>query len=221
MTTRISRLVRGRPPIGSTVFFLAVLGWAGASHAWPIAPTREEQAILPAYCAHTLDGYGPQIPGQHERWKATYGEAFIHFHHYCYAFVYLMRADRHSTPTEQRRNFLRNASGDIDYVLTRMPPDHVLQPELLTKQGMIRRRLGNPEDGIPFLKKASELNPRYWRAYLELATTYLARNQIDEAREALRSGLVHAPESRALASMLNDLEKESSAARRAPGTSSK
>ena len=185
----------------AAALLLAGWAWVGASWARPENVTPEERALLPEYCdaVQEASGYATGFA----RWTAVYGEAFNSFHHYCWAFIYLMRADRHSTANQ--RQMLMNAYDEIAYVLRATPPDHVLVPEMLTKQGMILRRQGRIREAIDRLEKAAALNPKYWRAYAELAQCYLAQNDKRKALEVVEEGLTHSPDSRALAAWLKDL----------------
>ena len=172
--------------------------------------TKEEQALLPNYCKYVqlTKGYGSE---QSKRWAAVYGEAFIHLHHYCYALVYLMKAVQYSTPPEMRRFYLSTAFSEIQYVVERIPDDHMLRPELLTKQAMILRRLNKPKEAVDLLNQVVQLDPKYWRAYYELAESYVALKDKKKAREVLEEGLGQVPDARLLTATLKDLEGESRA----------
>ena len=164
MRTRIENWRLTRRAIGVAFMLLAAWGWAGTARAdWPMDPTPQELGLLPPYCKHVQFGYGATPEGT-AHWTAVYGSLFHALHHYCYAFIYLMRADRHSTPAYVVNHDLSNAFAEIQYVIERSPPDHVLLPEMLTKQGMIKRRQGKPQDGMELSKKAIELDPRFPRA---------------------------------------------------------
>ena len=138
-------------------------------------------------------------------WRGVYGDSFHGFHHYCYGMIYLMRADRHSTPEPTRNFALLQALREIDYVVRGMPRTHALLPEMLTRQGMILRRLKKPKEAIRRLEDASELNPSYWRAYSELAQCYVALDDKKKALEVLEVGLTNAPDAKVLNAMLQDL----------------
>ena len=187
----------------AVALLLAGWAWVGASWARPENVTPEERALLPSYCDAVQEAPGHATG--FAKWTAVYGAAFNSFHHYCWAFIYLMRADRHSTADLDRRQMLMNAYGDIQYVVRHTPPDHVLLPEMLTKQGMILRRQNKIREAIAHLERAAALDPKYWRAYAELAQCYLAQNDKRKAREVVEEGLTHSPDSRALAAWLKDL----------------
>jgi tetratricopeptide (TPR) repeat protein len=187
-------------------FALAAGGWAGLSTAqWPMNPTKEEIALLPAYCTHVQFGYGA-TPEGYARWRSIYGDMYHGMHHYCYSFIYSMRADRYGITPQVRDHNLGNAFREIQYMVERTPTDHELFPEMLTKQGTIQCRLNKRDEAVALFKRAAELNPAYWRSYYELAECHLAGNRQDEARAALQEGLKHAPNARGLSVMLDELQ---------------
>jgi tetratricopeptide (TPR) repeat protein len=185
---------------------LVFVAWAVTAGSWakPNNITPEETALLPSYCGYVQEAPGFNTEG-HARWKAIHGEAFHSFHHYCWAIVHLMRADRHSLPMTERRFQLTSALDEIEYVVRHTPSTNTLYPELLTNQGMILRRLDKPRDAIPYLEKAAQADPKYHRAYSEMAKSYLALGDKQRARAALEEGLTHAPEAKLLTVMLNEL----------------
>jgi tetratricopeptide (TPR) repeat protein len=195
---------RSRKAQRAAAVALALAAWAGGSWAQPANVTREETALLPAYCPYTQGSPGYLTEGS-QKWIAAYGDTFHAMHHYCWSFVYLMRADRHSIPEQIRNFFLSQAFADIEYVVRHASPTHVLLPELLTKQGMITRRLKEPKRAMTYLNDAIALNPKYWRAYSELAECHLALNQKERALQVIEQGLAQVPESKVLNAMLHEL----------------
>jgi hypothetical protein len=188
------------------VAFVPALAWCGLAQAAPppnITPT--ETSLLPAYCRDTQT-WPNGNPGGMERGKAIYGEVFWHFHHYCYAMVWMMRADKATNSAMERRGNLAGAVDDIDYVLKYIGPDYFLLPEMLTRKGRVLRMQERYREAIDVLRQAADQDPTYWRAYLELANTYEAAGDRKQAIGALREGLVHSPESKGLKFSLTDLE---------------
>jgi tetratricopeptide (TPR) repeat protein len=168
--------------------------------------TDNETAMLPSYCKDTQTWPNGNPDGM-ARGKARFGEVFWHFHHYCYAMVYMMRADRHSNSAMERRGNLASALDDIEYVLKYLPPDYFLLPEMYTNQAKVLRRQEKVSEAIDVLKKAIDLNPKYWRAYSELAQCYEALGDVQAARQAIDDGLRHNPESKVLTAYRRDLQK--------------
>jgi len=170
--------------------------------------TPNETALLPSYCKDTQTWPGGGSQEGMVRGKARFGEMFWHFHHYCYAQVYLMRADRSTTSAMERRGNLASAIDDIEYVVKYLPPDYFLLPEMYTAEGKVLRRQEKFNDAIAVLRKAIDLDATYWRAYFELAQAYEAAEDRNSALRVVKEGLQHNPESKALALYLQDLEKE-------------
>lgn len=199
-------------------FLAALVLLAAWNIVWAMEEiTPQEMALLPSYCNYTQGFSGAGTAGDRQ-WRAVYGEAFHSFHHYCYSMVYLMRADRHATPRNERASLLGQAFREISYVTRHTPSTHPLLPEMLTKQGMIQRRLGKPNEALPFLEKAAELNPKYWRAYSELAMSYVALDNKSKARDVLKQGLAHTPDAKALTALLNTLGGQKRPESSAPDT---
>jgi hypothetical protein len=173
--------------------------------------TQHETAVLPAFCKDTQTWPGGNPDGM-ARGKARYGEVFWHFHHYCYAMVWLLRADRHSNTAMERRGLLVSSLDDLDYVLKYLPPDYFLLPEMLTMRGRILFRQGNYADAIIELNKAIEQNRAYWRAYSELAKCHEALGNRQAAIEVVREGLKFSPESKVLQAYERDLSEPRSSA---------
>ena len=116
-----------------------------------------------------------------------------------------MRAARHSI-SEQDRNFLlMSAFSELQYTVNHTPRTHELLPEMLTRQGMILRQVKKPRDAIPLLEDSIDLNPKYWRAYLELSRCHIALGDKRKAKEVLEAGLTQVPDAKALHAMLQTL----------------
>lgn len=173
--------------------------------------TPSETAILPAYCKDTQTWPGGNPDGM-ARGKAIYGEAFWHFHHYCYAMLWLLRADSHTNSAVERRGFLAGALDDLDYVLKYLPPDYFLMPEMLTMRGRILFRQGNVTTATVEFKKAIEQKRDYWRAYYELARCHEALGSRSAALDVVREGLTYSPDSKALQAYQRDLGEAKSSA---------
>lgn len=168
--------------------------------------TDTETALLPPYCRDTQMWPGGTGDAGMIRGKAKFGEMFWHFHHYCYAMIYLMRADRSANSAMDRRGFLASALDDIEYVVKYLPPDHFMLPEMYTQEGKVMRRQERYNDAVNVLRKATSRDPSYWRAFFELALCYEAMEDRNAALEALREGLRHSPDSKGLSAYLRELE---------------
>lgn len=170
-----------------------------------------EVALLPPYCPHT-QLFRNRVPGgsnpaEMRNWMAVMGPAFNDMHHYCWG---LMKANRglYLARDKQTRDFyLGLAIQEFDYVLQRAPGDFALRPEILTKKGENLMRLGNAPAAIAALEEAAELKPDYWPPYAALSDHFKSAGELSRAREWLDRGLQAAPDSRALRTRLEHLEK--------------
>ena len=189
----------------AVALWLGVFISAASLAGQPTGILPSEEAVLSNFCqgAQTMRGATEESIA---RGKSMYGEVFWHIHHYCYAQIWMLRAERYPLGSWERRNNLAEALDDLDYVLDRMPEKHFLRPEILTRKGKVLRMQGRTQAAITVLKSAIELNPSYWRAFLELANCHEALNQRSETIAALRAGLKHSPEAKGLSKFLADLE---------------
>ena len=165
-----------------------------------------ETALLPAYCRDTQQWPGGN-PGGLAGGKEVFGEAFVHFHHYCYAKVWLLRAESHSNSMWERRRDLASALDDLDYVIERVPPKYFLLPEMLTMRGKILFRQRKFADAAVDLNKAIEQKRDYWPAYYELARCREAMGNRKAALEVIQDGLKYSPDSKVLHAYQRDLTK--------------
>lgn len=195
----------------------AALGLSQATMSVQAMPppniTANETALLPSYCIDTQTWPNGR-PGGIERGKATYGEVFWHFHHYCYSMVWLMRAERSTLPAMERRGNLAGALDDLDYVLKYMPSDHFLLPEMLTRKGKILRMQNKIREAIEVLREAVALKKTHWRAFSELALCYDLAKDRDQAIEVLQEGLKHSPGAKVLTLHFQDLERRAATSSR-------
>lgn len=171
--------------------------------------TDADMALAPPYCPDTMSfskshSYNPDA--RQKRWVQMMGQAFWAMHHYCWAMININRAARPLTPARERDNLYNRAIGDIDYVLRNSPPDFVLRPELYTKRGELLAKLKKYPDAVTAYRQAFNAKPDYWPAYTGLADMLRVTGHIDKAREIVEDGLMHAPSSKALNSMLAELK---------------
>jgi tetratricopeptide (TPR) repeat protein len=170
-----------------------------------------EVAMLPPYCSHTqvfrTRVAGGNNPAEIGRWTAVMGPAFNDLHHYCWG---LMKANRalYLARDKQTRDFYLNGSTqEYDYVLQRAPADFVLRPEILTKKGENLLKLGNGPAAVAALEEAAELKPDYWPPYAALSDFFKSFGELSRAKEWLDRGLKASPDSRALRTRLEQLDK--------------
>ena len=169
-------------------------------------------AMLPPYCKYT-EYYRQAVPGGDdppttERWRSLLGpQNFIHLHHYCFGLENTNRALYFSRSKLERDRELNSSVGEFDYVIARVARDFALLPEMLTKRGENKLRLGNGPQGLVDLSRALELKPDHWPPYAALSDYYRELGDLDSAREWAEKGLAAAPGTRALERRLSELKK--------------
>jgi tetratricopeptide (TPR) repeat protein len=156
--------------------------------------------LLPQYCKDNAAG-----KGRFEKWRSTFGEAYIHMHHYCAGVSAELKAK--STLNQQERvSALQRVVGQMRYVSSSCSTRCVLYPELHTRWGWALSELGQVGEAVQHYQLAIKAKRNYTPAYARLSELYLKSNQVDEARKILESGLKAKPNSSALKRRLKKLE---------------
>ena len=170
-------------------------------------PTKGELGLLPVYCPDT-QGFGkyaahgsPNGP----KWVSMMGDTFWALHHYCLGILKFMRAQRPGYPPEIREGLLTSALGEFGFVVRAMPGDYILAPEIYTYIGRTYLLKNDPVEADAAFAKARTLKPDYWPAYSWLATYLADHGQKEKARAVVAEGLQHAPGSRTLQLIKQDL----------------
>jgi len=158
----------------------------------PFAPTKEEIAVLPPFCAARIGG----APG-YEQWVERLGRDFDHTHHYCYALNFLNRYNRTNSP-QDKRHYLNEAETNFSYMVTHARADYVLMPEIYINRAKMYRLRNDIGKAVADLSKAIELSPNSSRGYVVLADTYDDLKQPQRALEVVTQGLRHDPNSKSL-----------------------
>lgn len=170
--------------------------------------TISELLRLPAYCRGTQqirEVSGDPVPiGEHIK---RYGTGYNHLHHYCWA---LNTENRVAISNPYDGKFwLRNAIGDIDYVLrNNHDPKFFCLPEIYVSKARILFKLDQPEDAVPWLKKAIALRPNYSPAYARLSDYYVEKGDKAEAVKILKQGIAKSSKSDMLIRRLRELEAQ-------------
>lgn len=189
--------------------FAVLLVSSGANAGYPNGWTESELAVAPPYCQDVQglkwgDAYYNTSPNA-KKWIALMGKGFWAVHHYCWASINLLRAERPGTSDDDRRALRAGAINDMMYVVHNTPDDFVLLPEIFTRIGEVSLKLKRYADAEAAFAKARELKPDYWPAYFQWAQYLKTAGQKDKARELLETGLGYAPSSRTLQKLLVDL----------------
>jgi len=171
--------------------------------------TPAEMALIPPYCKDantfgyggTADNMSPNAP----KWVSLMGTGFWAIHHYCWALITLMRAQKPTTPAMVRLGARQEALGDLGFVVAHSPHDFIMLPEILTKAGQVQLDLDKPRDAEVSFAKARALKRDYWPAYFHWAEYLKASGQKAQAKALVEEGLSYSPDAKALQALLKAL----------------
>ena len=157
---------------------------------------------LPQYCKDRAKG--AQSP-EYSKWRKTFGDAYIHMHHYCKG-AFAEQKAKMTLDKNERAHWLISAEVQMQKVSGACTTEHVLYPELHTRWGWALGEQGQVGEAIRHYQLAIKAKRNYTLAYVRLSDLYLDLNQPDEARKILESGLKARPDSRALKKRLKKLD---------------
>ena len=163
---------------------------------------RQDTQLLPQYCKDRVKGGNS---AEFAKWRGTFGEAFIHIHHYCSG-IYAEQKAKSAIDQRERRRWLREVAGQMLYVSKHCTARCSLYPELHSRWGWALAAAGQPSDAISHFQLAIQAKPKYVPAYAKLSDLYIEINQPNEARRVLDEGLKAKPGSRLLQKRLQKLE---------------
>lgn len=163
---------------------------------------RQNTQFLPPYCQDRVKG---AQSAEFMKWRKSFGEAFIHMHHYCGG-IYAEQKARSTIDRHKRQRWLRAVMGEMEYVSKHCPANCVLYPELHSRWGWALAESGQPAGAIEHFQLAIRAKPKYVPAYAKLSDIYVKNNQPDDARRVLGEGLEVKPGSRMLQKRLQKLE---------------
>lgn len=192
------------------ILCIAILVPIIAEAAKPEDWTEAEVNMAAPYCIDTMGfRYNDAVYNTSPRaphWVSIMGQSFWAMHHYCWALVNLNRAQRASMPTSQRQHLRKTAIDDMRYVLSKAPKDFLMLPEIYTSMGNTYLLLGDTKNAEKVFKAAMTLRPEYWPPYARWAEHLIIRgNAREEARSVIREGLTHAPGSKTLLALWQEL----------------
>lgn len=180
--------------------------------------TKEEMALTAPFCADT-EAFG----GKHQctggrtpksyYWQNVLGNGFCHLHHYCWAEITVVRAERHDISARVREHLYGVAIDDYKYVVRNSPADFVLLPEIYTRIGALELRINHPDKANEAFARARELKPDYWPAYSRWVEFLIKAGRPTDARALAKRGLENSPSAKVLIEQyqrlggnLNDIE---------------
>lgn len=180
------------------VFGISVL-WHNQSiaEAW-----RQDTGLLPQYCKDRAKGINS---AEFAKWRGTFGDVFVHIHHYCSG-IYAEQKAKSTLDPQARKRWLRGVAGEMHYVSRHCPARCALYPELHSRWGWALAEDGQPSEAIRHFQLAIKAKPKYPPAYAKLSDVYVEINQPDEARRVLNEGLKAKPGSRMLQRRLEKLK---------------
>lgn len=173
----------------TTMLLLAAArpGWALLPHA----ATQDEFAMLPPYCAARMKGI--KSP-EYKLWAARLGRDFEHTHHYCNGLRFLNRYYA-SNVARDRKFYLKEAEGNLSYMVANANPHYVLMPDVYLKRATVYTLRKEYSSAMVDLIAAIELNPKAYRASDMLARLYLNIKLPQKALEVISEALRHNPNS--------------------------
>jgi tetratricopeptide (TPR) repeat protein len=166
---------------------------------------RKDPGMLPQYCQDRVKGIGS---AEFARWRNTFGEIFVHIHHYCNG-IYAEQKAKGSFNRQEKERWLRSVAGEMSYVGRHCKAGCVLYPELETRWGWALAQLGQTGEAIDHFQQSIKAKPKYIPAYAKLSDAYLDIGKVDEARKVLNQGLKAKPGSRMLKRRLKELDTTS------------
>jgi tetratricopeptide (TPR) repeat protein len=158
--------------------------------------------LLPQYCKDRAKG--SQSP-EFSKWRNTFGDAYIHIHHYCSG-IHAEQKAKNILNKGEKDYWLGRVLHQMKYVSGSCNKGHVLYPELHTRWGWALGEQGQVGEAIRHYQLAIQAKQNYTLAYARLSDLYIDLNQPDEARKILESGLKAKPDSRALKKRLKKLD---------------
>lgn len=178
----------------------------GLSFAWPglaVANSGWQQntQLLPQYCKDRAQGSQSPV---WKKWQKTFGEAFIHMHHYCNG-IYAEKMAITTIDRQERNRLLEGVIGEMQYVGKHCNARCVIYADLHTRQGWALGETGQVSEAIGHFQLAIKAKPKYTLAYARLADLYVSIKQPDEAKKVLEAGLKAKPGSRVLQRRLDKL----------------
>lgn len=162
--------------------------------------SQEEFRTLPRVClAQQFINWELDAPvvseSEREQVANQLGPSFLHYHHYCWALLYMRRA---AQPDGDKYNY-RRAVDNFDYVIRRADPSFSLLPEIHVQKGNALELLGEREASVTEYRNALQAKPGYTPAYVALVQHYVDAGDTTAARAVLKEGLKHDPSSKVLA----------------------
>ncbi len=173
----------------------------------PWKPSASELRALPRYCQDRFRYGASRKHPVVARWYATFGDDFVHIHHYCAGINFLNRARRSFGDPKRRLFNYQRAVGNLGYIVTHVSSRFPLLPAAYYHRGQALEGLGRPADAVRDYMAAIEAKPGYPPPYVALSELHRRAGRLEEARAVLEKGLRANPRSRLLRRALARLER--------------
>ena len=186
---------------------IIIVGIVALSVPWHNVAAQEwkqNTQILPQYCQDRAKGTNSP---EWKKWRSTFGEAYIHMHHYCSG-VYAEHKAKVAINQGEQKKWLGKVIHQMGYVGNHCNTSCVIYPELHTRLGWALGETGQFSEAIKQFQLAIRAKPTYSLAYARLSDLYIKYKQPGEARKILEEGLKAKPESRKLQRLLRELDTE-------------
>ena len=177
--------------------------------------TQDELRALPRVCLaqryiHRRLRF-PIVPeAERKQWAAKLGASYNHYHHYCVGLIFMRRAAADASASDYN---YRSAASNFQYVIRNASNQFVLLPEVYLRKGSALRFLGKHGAAATEFLNAIRLKSNYTPAYAALVELHVDLGDLESARDVLETGLRHAPDSKILAQVQENLREQEANAR--------
>jgi tetratricopeptide (TPR) repeat protein len=158
----------------------------------PWQPTAQELNSLPPFCRTKFENQGSAAD---KAWTQTLGGAYMHVHHYCAGLNFLNRYYRNPDNAQYK---LGKVVGEMGYMIDKTPAGSKLLPNIYLTSGKALMLLKRSQEGMTYIHKALELDPKSLPAYLAVIEYYRGLNFRNKALDYATDGLRYLPNSKAL-----------------------
>jgi len=197
--------LHGVPSIAAAIVIIATAAQSRAQEF-----TQEELRALPRIChaQKFIDSslHSRIVPeAERKMWADKLGAPYEAFHHFCWALIYMRRANDPSQSAYEKSNY-QNALKNFEYVERNSTPSFVLLPEIYLRKGIALRFLGDEAAAAREFLAAIRTKADYTPAYASLVDLYLDLRDPDAARAILEQGLKQVPNSTILSKKKLEIE---------------
>lgn len=160
--------------------------------------SKVKSGQLPKYCL--CAGYPPPAcsPENRSRYENSFGEVFLHIHHYCWG---LDKLNLQLQSVKPSPFWLENAINEFDYVLSQQDPKKSMHAEIWTKKGQVFLILKKKGEAVDAFYNAIKSNKHYVPAYLYLSQLLKSTGDQTGACRILAFGTKNNPDSKQLKQM--------------------